>query len=783
MRKYLSTFFIALLIVSALTTSATPSIIQAQNIDKNVTVNKTAKNYTIICGQEILVMLTVNGTGVGGPVDVMLVIDRSGSMNGYPLDAAKAAAKAFVENLTFTGDPATSDWVGISSYSTTATLDQGLTDNSTLAKSAIDGLGDGEFTNIMAAVHIAQEELATNGRNHAMDVMIVLSDGVANRWTDFDTGFTHDTATWPTTHTLSTVKAIQEATWAKGNGTIVFTIGLNLAALGVSKAVAKDTLEQMATSPDHFFDAATPGYLEDIYAEIATEISPAATDLTVTDVVADEFVIVGGSINPTPTSVVGNTITWEFDELGSETKTFQYKIRPIRGLKGNYATNVEANLTYTNSEGDPASLTCPNPEVYLYRVCESAIQLNKTANPTMIDAGDKVVYTYNVTNPGPYPLHNVNVTDDIYGTISPAPFDLDVDETKTFTREEHPMATVTNWAEAKGLDPWNYEVSDKDDATVIVQAECPVDFYTDPNNIGNITFQGEIYFNADNDTFPYGTSGSATAKAPEGWTFDHWEATGNVELTSTTANPTTVTVLCGGTLKAVFTQIECPVTFYTDPNNIGNITFEGDIYFDGDSHSFLYGTFGAATANVPDGWMFDRWEATGNVKLSSTTANPTNVTVLCGGTLKAIFIQEGTGEFGTIGYWKHVFYVWKEGAHAGKFKKYVEELLEDYLQRINATSMVFSENYTLTLNSAYELLWSRDQSMRTRALKQSLACWLNWADGAVTPSQMVDTNYDKVPDTPFGEAMHTVEEILRDPNSSRSALEHAKDICDSINNM
>jgi len=403
---------------------------------------------------------------------------------------------------------------------------------------------------------------------------------------------------------------------------------------------------------------------------------------------------------------------------------------------------------------------------------------------------------------------------------------------------------------------------------VFTQTQCTVDFYTDPSSVGSITFEGEIYFDSDSDTFPYGTSGLATANVPEGYVFDHWEATGNVELSSTTENPTTVTVLCGGSLKAVFTQVECPVTFYTDPSTIGSITFEGDIYFDGDTDTFTYGTSGLATANVPVGWMFDHWVATGNVELSSTTTNPTTVTVVCGGTLKAVFIQiectvnfytdpvgsgfnvtfegdtyfdgdshsflygtsglatadcplgwvfdhweivgnvaldpdeyanpvtftitcggdlkaifrqEGTGDFGTIGYWKHVFYVWKTGK--GTFKDYVQSILEGYIARINAESTVFSENYTLTMESAHDLLWTRDNDMRTRALKQCLASWLNWADDAVTPSQMVDTDYDGHPDMTFGDAMTIAENILRNPNSSQEELEHAKNICDSINNM
>jgi len=316
---------------------------------------------------------------------------------------------------------------------------------------------------------------------------------------------------------------------------------------------------------------------------------------------------------------------------------------------------------------------------------------------------------------------------------------------------------------------------------VFKQIVCRVVFYTAPSTIGNITFKGDTYTNGQSDTFPYGTSGLAYANAPTGWAFDHWITMGNVQVSNTTANPTTFTIKCGGNLTALFKQVQCLVKFYTDPCSVGNITFKGVTYTCGQSDTFPYGTSGLATANAPAGWVFDHWVTVGNVEVSSTTSNPTTFTIRCGGELTAVFIQRGTGDFGTIGYWKHVFYVWKTGK--GTFKEYIEAILEDYLERINATSTVFSENYTLTMNSAYDLLWNHDSSMRTRALKQCLASWLNWADGATTMTQMVDTNYDGIPDMTFGDAMEIVEDILRDSNSSWEDLEYAKNICDSINNM
>ena len=119
MRKYLSLFCLALILVSTLTTIPLLSVLSVDT-EPNVTIDKTATAYNITCGQEINITLTVTGRGLGGPFDIMLVLDRSGSMTDEPLAAAKAAAKSFIDKLSFTGDPATSDWVGVVSYSTTA---------------------------------------------------------------------------------------------------------------------------------------------------------------------------------------------------------------------------------------------------------------------------------------------------------------------------------------------------------------------------------------------------------------------------------------------------------------------------------------------------------------------------------------------------------------------------------------------------------------------------------------------------------------------------------------
>jgi hypothetical protein len=174
---------------------------------------------------------------------------------------------------------------------------------------------------------------------------------------------------------------------------------------------------------------------------------------------------------------------------------------------------------------------------------------------------------------------------------------------------------------------------------VCKRIQCQVTFLTDPvcSNF-NITYQGSTYHDGATATFYYGTSGPALASCDCGYTFDHWEATGNVLVSDWTANPTCVTINCGGTLKAVCKIIPCDVTFLTDPTGSDfNITYQGSTYHSYDTDTFNYGTSGPASANFANGYSFDHWETAGNVLVSDLTSNPTNVTIKCGGSLKAVF--------------------------------------------------------------------------------------------------------------------------------------------------
>jgi Mg-chelatase subunit ChlD len=408
MRKS-SIFLLALIAAFSFLLVVGPSAAQTQ--DQYVSVNKYLSSSTIGCDDQVKVTLVVTGTRPVRPVDVILVIDRSGSMLGTPLRDAKNAAKAFVDMLHFTSDPSTTDKVGVVSYSTWGRLDIGLTNDKEAVKAKIESLTAGGFTNIGDAVFKAQAELNIS-RPFASDVMIVLSDGVANR-----DHAGHECISWPTRDTTCTLDAVHQAAAAKSLGTTIFTIGLNLDDVERkhpgSGLLGESTLQRMASGSSYYFRATESGYLMEIYERISGMIAPAASDLVIVDFVTPGFEVVPGTVDPEG-AVNGNVtdgyvIVWTFDVLGDETRYFTYNITRDPDLDpGLYNTNIEAALNYADWQGNPAQLMFPNPQIEVVGYCGGGQvivpPLMSKSGPQYAHVGDTITYTYWVNNTGEVPL-------------------------------------------------------------------------------------------------------------------------------------------------------------------------------------------------------------------------------------------------------------------------------------------------------------------------------------------------------------------------------------------
>ena len=248
------------------------------------------------------------------PLDIMLVLDRTGSMcqtstgqsdpSCTDLENAKAGLLEFVQYMDPTihkigfavfpprtsggsscATPASSNYNSTSSVYTIVQLasnykiGDSLNESSTLVQRirCQDGGGSTAYAN---AIEHAQAELTSSrGRPGVQNVIVFFSDGAAN------TGPTYFSTTSPYRRQPCR-QGVTSATNIKSQGTLIYTIGYDLDALGgganicqsytganESPAItAYDALRLMATNGDTFFNRPNPGDLTRVYTQIAAEI-------------------------------------------------------------------------------------------------------------------------------------------------------------------------------------------------------------------------------------------------------------------------------------------------------------------------------------------------------------------------------------------------------------------------------------------------------------------------------------------------------------------------------
>jgi hypothetical protein len=190
-------------------------------------------------------------------VDVMLVIDKSGSMNDrLPGDThtklyyAKLAAQNFLTKLK------TSDRVGLSSFESVSILNKGLTSDFTAVSLAINSLNYGGSTNLMGGINKATTEIVSHGNVTHTYVMIVLTDGVANYWDNY-----HGSQN----ERLGCQYAEGKAQEAKEQNIKIFSIGL-----GSHTSLNETLLQHIQTNGYYYAPSAQD--LDNIYQSIADQI-------------------------------------------------------------------------------------------------------------------------------------------------------------------------------------------------------------------------------------------------------------------------------------------------------------------------------------------------------------------------------------------------------------------------------------------------------------------------------------------------------------------------------
>lgn len=310
--------------------------------------NKELNVTQIACGGSLRIQLSLTAAPdiTTNPTDIVLILDRSGSMAGAPLSNLKNGAKAFIDIIDEATDGAQDGQIGLGSrigivsFVTTATQDTQLITSVSDLKDAVDALTSDGLTNHADAFEKALDLFDPTSTN--AKVMVMFTDGKTTAGGDPNT----------------------VATLAKSQGVIIYCIGLS-----GNGGIDVTALNAWSSDPDSAYVAITPddADLEDLFEDLAKNIVNAgATNVVITDTVAPCFQITSIS-SPTKGSASTsgtNTVTWTIDELGvtaSEGATFEFTVTHVGPCVG--TVEVNESITYADTEGNVVTFPSPTVEV------------------------------------------------------------------------------------------------------------------------------------------------------------------------------------------------------------------------------------------------------------------------------------------------------------------------------------------------------------------------------------------------------------------------------------
>ncbi|MBU3209476.1 VWA domain-containing protein [Clostridium algidicarnis] len=393
--KAISIFLIMTLVIMGTNTS-----IQTKALENNESIEVYKKSKLLSpCNREYEVELNIKGKLQNiKPVDTVLVIDRSGSMDESRFKNAKDAAKEFSKKIIL-DNPNNS--VSIVSFSDEAIVNLGLKNDLKTINKTIDNLRASGNTNIYDGLVKANSVL--NGANRdSVKSIVLLSDGIANR-------------PWNGYSNYPMQKSIDEAGKSKKNNYLLFTVGLFSGMLNPDKETAVNTLTSIANK-GNYYDSSSEDKLTEIYLKIANLINFAAKEVVVTDVlsktVRENFdlnlgsfkidgvaVKLGGAENRILFDAKTGTISWNLGTIGEETKTLTYVIKAnssYEGSNGEFVyTNENAKVKYQDTLGNSKEKLFPVPYIKVPGILTAIAGDDMT-----IYEGDSIVLGVNPTAKG-----------------------------------------------------------------------------------------------------------------------------------------------------------------------------------------------------------------------------------------------------------------------------------------------------------------------------------------------------------------------------------------------
>lgn len=431
-----------------------------------ISLNKTASKENGKYGRSADVVLDVSASKFtkSTTVDVVLVLDRSASMDGQKMRDTKAAATSLVKKLlknntdpknpivkvgivTYGTDVIDSyeesgifPWDDKKVYQTTSTaLSPIESEVTTLINNIPDAVGSAA-TNIDAGLERANTLLTGSTANQK--AVILLSDGMPTKFNykgeTYGTGNSDDKVCVEgkrrgskcTKEMRPSEAAKEEANNLKKKGVTIYTVGFDVkkdssAAKFLQEVSTAKEVNGTSTYPN-FYLAKDKNDLEQEFDSILVSITTVATNVVVTDTIPLGFKLneeklkekYGNAVSVSKNDKGEEVITWKIGELkvGTNPK-LTYTVDADKDYYGAMYTNKSATLTGKAASGNPAypdgeiKETFPKPVVAIPAVTEDDSYTAKLGETKTITETEGILSNDHIKNR--LTDDNATVTDEI----------------------------------------------------------------------------------------------------------------------------------------------------------------------------------------------------------------------------------------------------------------------------------------------------------------------------------------------------------------------------------
>nr|WP_268238213.1 S-layer homology domain-containing protein [Paenibacillus aceti] len=341
------------------------------------------------------VTLTLEGKQLKTTTDIVLVIDKSGSMNtGTRLTKAKEAAKSFADSLLTSDSGIRLAAVAFSEGK--ASQVSGFTDASGRAdfKKNIDKITASGGTNIQAGLNAADDLL--NRSPADKKYIVLLSDGEPtysyqgtaaensvwpdNRYNFAITKFDFNSVKGagnsykfldffgnPNPYRIGSYKVEDNGLPTISHAKLLLKQGISIYSIGLEVGNNNNAEYVLGNSQDRGYYSATSEDLQRVFSEISSDIKFAARDAVVSDPMGEKFNLQPGALNGQDYEVSQGEVVWDeametfrwevgtISEGKPATLSYIVVIDPAANPVSDtlYPTNGKTTIDYTNVYGDP----------------------------------------------------------------------------------------------------------------------------------------------------------------------------------------------------------------------------------------------------------------------------------------------------------------------------------------------------------------------------------------------------------------------------------------------